>query len=136
MVLAVLGLSSLIVLPTLERSLREREAKRSALELAAVARNLRGRALEQGIPQQLTLDLRHNSYRVSRDEEIRLPEKVSFATVEGGQTLEGDIRQFSFFPNGSTLPGEIGVSIGSGSIPYYVHLEPLTGRIQVIRGNK
>jgi len=44
-VLLLLGLSSLIVLPAIDKGLREREVKKSALQVAAVARDLRSRAV-------------------------------------------------------------------------------------------
>src|SRR5919108_124612 len=69
LVLLLLGLSSLIVIPNIEKGLQNREVKGSALALAAVARELRSRALQDGIPRQLILNLSQNSYRIERDRE-------------------------------------------------------------------
>src|SRR5215510_11753496 len=88
LVLLLLGLSSLIVLPTIDTGLRERDVRRSALGLAAVARELRSRAVYEGIPQQLVLNVVDHSYLVARDREVHLPSDVKFSQVEGGQTLE------------------------------------------------
>jgi general secretion pathway protein H len=133
LVLLVLGVSSLIVLPTIDTGLRERQVRRSALGLAAVARELRNRALSEGIPQRLVLNLVDNSYRVARDREVRLPLDVRFSQVKGGETLESNVRQFIFFPNGSSLGGEIGLSGESGASLYSVRLEPLSGKIDIRR---
>jgi general secretion pathway protein H len=134
LVLLVLGVSSLIVLPTIDTGLRERQIRRSALGLAAVARELRSRALYEGIPQRLVLNLAENSYLVARDREVRLPLDVRFSQVEGGETLEKNVRQFIFFPNGSSLGGEIGLSRGNGGSLYSVRVEPLSGKIDIRRG--
>jgi prepilin-type N-terminal cleavage/methylation domain-containing protein len=136
LVLLLLGLSSLIVLPTIDTGLRGREVRRSALALAAVARDLRNRALYEGIPQRLTLKVSDNSYFVSRDREVHLPSNVKFSEVEGGQTLERSVRQFIFFPNGSSLGGEIRFSGGRDAPSYVVRLEPLSGKINIVQGGK
>jgi general secretion pathway protein H len=134
LVLLVLGVSSLIVLPTIDTGLRERQVRRSALGLAAVARELRSRALYEGIPQRLVLNLADNSYVVARDREVRLPLDVRFSQVEGGETLEKNMRQFIFFPNGSSLGGKIGLSGGRSASLYSVRVEPLSGKIDIRRG--
>jgi general secretion pathway protein H len=136
LVLLLLGLSSLIVLPTIDKELRGREVRRSALALAAVARDLRSRALYEGIPQRLTLKVSDNSYFVSRDREVHLPSDVKFSQVEGGQTLDQSLRQFIFFPNGSSLGGEIRLSGGRDATSYSVRLEALSGRVDVLAGGK
>lgn len=136
LVLLLLGLSSLIVLPTIDTGLREREVRRSALGLAAVARELRSRALYEGIPQRLVLNVVDNSYLVARDREVHLPSDVKFSKVQGGETLEQSVRQFIFFPNGSSLGGEIGLSGGRNATAYSVRLEALSGKVDVVKGDR
>ena len=136
LVLLLLGVSSLIVLPTIDNGLREREVRRSALGLAAVARELRSRAVFEGIPQRLVLNIVDSSYLVARDREVRLPSQVKFSQVEGGETLESNLRLFIFFPNGSSLGGAIGLSGASHATKYSVRLEPLSGRVDVIRSDQ
>jgi general secretion pathway protein H len=131
LVLLLLGLSSLIVLPTIDRGLREREVRRSALSLAAVAREMRSRALDEGIPQRLILKVSDNSYAVSRDREVQLPANVKFSEIVGGETLDSNVRQFIFFPNGSSLGGAIRLSGAQNSPSYSIRFEPLTGRVEV-----
>jgi general secretion pathway protein H len=136
LVLLLLGLSSLIVIPNIQKGLQDREVKASVLALAAVARDLRSRALQQGIPQQLILDVVQNSYRVDRDREVQLPLDVKFAEVLGGEMLGGGARQFLFFPNGSSHGGQIALSGGKHALRYSIHLEPLTGKIAVARDDR
>ena len=136
LVLMVLGLGSLIVLPSIDRGLRDQSVRRSALALAAAARDLRSRAIYNGIPQQLLLNLAHNSYLIARDREVRLPSDVKISDVEGGETLNNDMRQFLFFPNGSTFGGLVTVAGADDSVSYSVRLHPLTGKIEVVRGDK
>lgn len=136
LVLMLLALSSLIVLPNLEKKLEERAIRGSALSLAAVARDLRNRALDQGVPQRLVLNLAQNSYRDSQSREVHLPPEVKFAGITGGEILDSGMRQFLFFPNGSNYGGEIGLSAGEHSASYSLRFEPLTGRIEVGRSEK
>lgn len=133
LVLLLLGVSSLIVLPTIDNGLRQREVRRSALGFAAAARELRSRALYQGIPQLLVLDVVDHRYLVAGDREVHLPSAVKFSQVEGGETLEKDVRQFVFFPNGSSVGGKIGFSSGRNTTSYSVRLEALSGKVGVIR---
>ena len=131
----LMGIASVIVMPNLEKGMQDREVRRSALGLAATARNLRSRALEEGMPQLLILDLEHNNYRAARGAEVHLPADVKFTAVVGGEIVDREARQFVFFPNGSSHGGAIGLTGGHG-ISYAIHLEPLTGKIQVVPGEK
>lgn len=136
LVLMLLALSTLIVLPNLERKLEERTIRGSALSLAAVARDLRNRALDQGVPQRLVLNLAQNSYRGTEGGEVQLPPEVKFADVTGGEIVDSDVRQFLFFPNGSSYGGRIALSAGDHSASYTLRFERLTGRIEVARDEK
>jgi type II secretion system protein H len=136
LVLVVLGVSSLIVIPNVNRGMRAQQLRKTALELAAVARDLRSRALYGGIPQQLVLDQEENRYVVARNREIQLPPNVRFAEIEGGETLDRRSRRFLFFPNGSALPGRVSLSLGDSSPAYSIRFEPLTGRIEVLKADQ
>jgi general secretion pathway protein H len=136
LVLLLLGLSSLIVIPNIEKGLQNREVKGSALALAAVARELRSRALHDGIPRQLILNLSQNSYRIEREREVILPPEVKFGEVAGGEMIDGGARQFLFFPNGSSHGGEIALLGGPRTVRYSIRLEPLTGKITVLQSDR
>jgi prepilin-type N-terminal cleavage/methylation domain-containing protein len=133
LVLLVLGISSLIVVPNVNRGMRAQELRRTALGLAAAARDLRSRALYEGIPQPLVLHLPDNRYSVARRGEVHLPSAVRFAEVDGGEALDSGARRFLFFPNGSALPGRVRLTIGQGSPEYSIRFEPLTGRVEVLK---
>ena len=135
LVLLLIGVSMVIVLPNIGKGLQDREVRVSALGLAAVARDLRSRALFDGMPQELLLNLPQNSYLVAQSREIQLPPDVKFASVDGGETIDRDIKKFYFFPNGSSLGGEI-VLAGERSGSYLVRMEALTGKVEVSRGDK
>ena len=135
LVLLLIGVSMLIVLPNIAKGLQEREVRVSALGLAAAARDLRSRALADGEPHQLILDFSQNSYRIARLKEVSLPADVKFISVNGGERLDRDRTRFYFYPNGSSLGGEIRLAHGEQSISYLIRLEALTGRIEVSRTN-
>ena len=134
LVLLLIGVSLAIVLPNIEKGLTDREVRVSALGLAAVARDLRTRALFDGVPQELLLDLPQNSYLVAQSREVHLPPDVKFVSVNGGETMERDVKRFYFFPNGSTMGGAI-VLAGEKSVSYLIRLEALTGKVEVSRGD-
>ena len=133
-VLLILGLSAAIVVPSFERGLKAKEVRRSALEIAAVARSLRNRAIYESTFKRLIIHTSENSYEASRYSKVQLSRDVRFTGIEGGEPLGDGLRAFVFYPNGSALGGEIGISGSEGS-SYIIRLEPLTGRVAVLRGN-
>jgi prepilin-type N-terminal cleavage/methylation domain-containing protein len=133
LVLLLIGVSLLLVLPNINKGLQDREVRSSAMGLAAVARDLRRRAVLDGIPQLLVLYPQQNSYLVGRRREVQLPLEVMFASVEGGETIDRDTTKFYFFPNGSSLGGEIVLGDREGRTAYAVRFEGLTGRVAVAR---
>jgi general secretion pathway protein H len=134
-VLVLIGISLAIVAPNIAKGLQDREVRGAALSLAAVARDLRNQALFNGIPQQLVVNLPEGSYLVARTREVHLPADVKFLSVEGGESLDRDAKRFYFFPNGSSLGGEIVLADSDNVISYLIRLEPLTGKVEVSRGN-
>lgn len=134
LVLVLLGLSAVVVLPSIDRGLKNREARQAALGFAAAARELGSRAKSEGVPQRLVLDLRRNSYLSSRQKEIVLPSNLAFAAVDGGEMLENGLRRFSFYPNGASFGGRVDISAGANGVQYSVRFDPLTGRVEVLRG--
>ncbi|HWH78558.1 MAG TPA: prepilin-type N-terminal cleavage/methylation domain-containing protein [Candidatus Binatus sp.] len=136
LVLLLIGVSLAIVLPNIDKGLQDRAVRGSALGLAAVARDLRSRALFDGVAQQLIVNLPQNSYLVGRTREVRLPSDVKFVSVDGGETVDRDNRKFYFFPNGSSLGGEIVLADADKAITYLIRMEALTGKVEVSRGNK
>lgn len=134
LVLMLLGLSAMVVFPSIDKGMKNREARQAALGFAAVARELGSRARTEGIPQRLVVDKARNSYLVSRDKEVTLPVNLTFAGVEGGEVLENGLHRFSFFPNGANFGGRVDFSSGAGGFQYSVRFHPLTGRVEVLRG--
>ncbi len=134
-VLVLIGISLAIVAPNIAKGLQDREVRGAALSLAAVLRDLRSQALFNGVPQQLVVNLPQGSYLVARTREVHLPADVKFQSVAGGESVDRDIKRFYFFPNGSSLGGEIVLADSDKAISYLIRLEPLTGKIEVSRGN-
>jgi type II secretory pathway pseudopilin PulG len=136
LVLLLLGIGMAVVLPNINRGLQDRQVRGSAVGLAAAARELRSRALADGVPQRLVLNVPQNSYLVARIAEVRLPPEIRFVSVDGGESGEYDVKSFYFFPNGSMLGGQIIIGDTGQSISYLIRFEPLTGRVQVARGER
>ncbi len=133
-VLLLLSSISLIVLPAIDRGLSEREVRRSVLELAAVARSLRSRAVYDGTLERLILNPSENSYEALRGKKVLLSSNIRISGINGGEPVGEDLRQFLFFPNGSTVGGEIGFSGQRGSA-YIIRILPLSGRVVVVQGS-
>lgn len=135
LVLLLLGVSMAIVLPNIQKGLEDRQVRRSALGLAAAARDLRSKALFDGVAQSLVVNLPENSYLAARAREIHLPPEVRFVSVGGGESVNRDLKRFYFFPNGSSLGGEIVLGDSAHATAYLVRFEALTGRVEVARAN-
>jgi prepilin-type N-terminal cleavage/methylation domain-containing protein len=134
LVLVLLGVSTVMVLPSIDRGLKNREARHAALSFAATARELGSRARSEGLPQSLVIDAIHNRYVASRSQEISLPRNLTFAVVEGGEVLENGLRRFSFYPNGASFGGRVDFSTRANGVQYSVRIQPLTGQVEVLRG--
>jgi general secretion pathway protein H len=134
LVLVVLGFSAAVVIPSIGRGLRNREARQAALGFAAAARELGSRARLHGIPQALVVDRARNSYQWARDAEVSLSPNLYFAAVEGGEILESGRRRFSFYPNGASFGGYVVISDGANGANYSIRFHALTGRVEVQSG--
>lgn len=135
-VLLLISLAGAIVLPAMDRGLRGREVRQSALRVAAVARNLRYRALSESTLERLIFNPVENSYQASPGQTGVLSSEAKITAMEGGEPLEDGRRQYLFFPNGSLLGGAINISAGETSSSYWVRLDSLTGRVVVERGGR
>lgn len=133
MVLLLLGLSTLLVIPAMDRAVEKQAVRRSAVEIAAVVRDLRGKAIYKGIIQGLLVSSSENSYQVLSGNKVILPPAVNISEIVGGELVGEDKRRFVFFPNGSILGGEIAISGREVSASYTIRLDPLSGRILVVR---
>jgi len=134
LVLVLLSVATAVVLPSIDRGLKNRDARQAALGFAAAARVLESRARSEGLPQRLVVDPLRNSYIMSQNGEFVLPPNLSFAAVEGGEILENGMRGFSFYPNGASFGGRVDFSAGGNAVQYSVRFHPLTGRVEVLRG--
>ena len=76
MVLLLLGLSTLLVLPAMDRAVEKQAVRRSAVEIAAVIRDLRGKAIYKGIIQGLLVSSSENSYQALPGNKVILPPAV------------------------------------------------------------
>ncbi|HEY5599658.1 MAG TPA: hypothetical protein VIK48_03105, partial [Candidatus Manganitrophaceae bacterium] len=106
------------------------------LEIAAVARELRSKALRENILQRLVFDPHENSYRAWNGKKIVLSPEVEIAGVEGGEPAGEGLTQFLFYPNGSLLAEGVKISGREGFPVYFLRFDPLTGRVVVLRGER
>jgi general secretion pathway protein H len=133
LVLALVGLSAVIVLPALQRGFEERELRATARRLAAAARDLRSLAIRESRLEQMVFNAEERSYEVGSKEKIYLPRTVTALAVDGGEVVGPGRTRFLFFPNGSLVGGTVEIASEEGS-SYRLRLEPLLGRIDVARG--
>jgi general secretion pathway protein H len=131
-VLLILGIASVIAVPALDHAIKKREARQSVLGLAATARDLRRRAIDQGTLKRLTVEPLANSYLASDGEIIRLPENIAITGASGGEPIGQRLTQYVFFPNGSIVGGEIELTDRAGAA-YVIRMEAMVGRVVVIR---
>lgn len=132
-VLLLLGLTSALVLPAMDKKMSQMEVRKAALKLAAVARNLRSKAVFEGSLKRLILDPYSNSYQVSDGQMVQLARGVRISAIGGGAPFGEGRVQFHFFPNGRILGGKIGLAGPESVTSYVTHFNPLSGRISVLR---
>jgi general secretion pathway protein H len=132
LVLLLVAVGSALVVPAIDRGIQKRVVREKAMELAAVARQLRARALREGEIRTLTVDAEEKSYRPGDEGKVFLPAAVDFSAVQGGEPLGGGARRFVFFPNGSILGGAL--TLRGSLSSYTVRLESLSGRVVVEQG--
>lgn len=131
-VLLILGIASVLAVPALDHAIKVRQARQSVLALAATARDLRRRAIDQGTLKRLTVEPPTNSYLASDGEIIHLPETVAITGASGGEPIGQRLTQYVFFPNGSLIGGEIALTDRAG-VGYVIRMEAMAGRIVVYR---
>ncbi len=129
-VMLLIALAAAIAVPAMDRAMRKREVKQSALGLAAVARDLRRQAINGGLPMRLTVSPSENGYHASGKPPVYLSHELRISRVEGGEPIDNRLRQFVFFPNGSILDGMIELSDRDGA-SYTISFDPLAGRVVV-----
>ena len=129
-VMLLIALAAAIAVPAIDRAMKKREVKQSALGLAAVARDLRRQAVYGGVPLRLTVSPSENGYHASGKPPVYLSQELKISRVEGGEPIDNRLRQFVFFPNGSILDGTIELSDRDG-ISYVISFDPLAGRVVV-----
>ena len=129
-VMLLIALAAAITVPSIDRAMRKRAVKQSALGLAAVARDLRRQAVYEGVPLRLTVSPAENGYHASGKPPVYLSQELRISRVEGGEPIDNRLRQFVFFPNGSILDGMIELSDRNG-ISYVISFDPLAGRVVV-----
>ncbi len=117
----------------MDRRLGQLEVRQSALKLAAVARNLRSKAVFEGSLQRLILDPYSNSYKVSEGQIVRLSSNIRISSMAGGAPFGEGMTQFHFFPNGRIQGGEIGISGRESAASYITRFNPLSGRITIVK---
>lgn len=132
-VLLLIGLASLVVLPSIDKGLRGNEIRQSAVEIAALARSLRSQAVYGNTLRQLILNTVEKSIQEAEGKKVLLPSALRILGVEGGESVGEGLLQFLFFPNGSILGGSISISGEEGTPVYQVRLDSLTGQVAVLR---
>jgi general secretion pathway protein H len=135
-VLLLIGLASLVVLPSIDKGLRGNEIRQSALEIAALARSLRRQAVYGNTLRQLILNAAEKSIQEGEGKKLLLPSATKIVALEGGESVGDGLLQFLFFPNGSILGGSISISGEEGTPVYQVRLDSLTGQVTVLRAHQ
>ena len=134
-VLVMVGIGASLVLPSLDKGFDTLQIRHAALDLAAVARSLRTRSMQEQRPFRLVINSDEGSYKVFGGKRMLFSEGLR-VTVDGGEPVREGVRQFIFFPNGRMMSGEILVSGETQGGSYAVRLDTISGKVQVVRGKR
>jgi prepilin-type N-terminal cleavage/methylation domain-containing protein len=147
-VILLLGFVSLLTFPSFREVLEPRDVKKTVLRVVGAMRYAQSQAASTKQKFRLNVDLKENSYWVSRQGDrgsflkdpspmgsaARLPSGVAFMDVthpERGKMREG-IAYVEFSPTGWADECEIHLARGEEAFTLFVH--PLGGRMEVVVG--
>lgn len=133
-VVAVIGIITALASPRVHRALPGLELRSAAHELAAAARSARARAIADGAPAALSLDLTTGGFTISpRGGGGALPEGLAIEATAATEALDTgrSMAEFRFYPDGSAMGGRITVSRDDSA--YAVDIDWLTGRVKILR---
>jgi general secretion pathway protein H len=133
-VLAIVSLAATLVMPSLDKSFEALQIRRTALNIAAVARSLRTRSMKEQIPFRLVVNAAEGSYEVLGQDPVLLPEGMHLSVAGGAPVGEG-VTHFIFFPNGRLVGGEILLSNQRDS-GYTVRLDTVSAKVKVSRSKR
>jgi len=133
-VLMIIGLASALALPMIEGGLDAREVRRAARQIASTMHYCRGEAVSLGQPQELVIDIHHNTIHTTGwGRWAVLTDRATITDVRGGNVLGDGIVQVQFFPNGSTSGAEVLVASRRDRFANQLRiaLDPLLGSVRV-----
>lgn len=130
-VLAIMGLVVALASPRLHRALPKAELAASAGELAAALRHTRARAIAQGRPAALVVDIGAARYGPAGAPGHPLPKGVEVEIETAADAIDPVARRaaMTFYADGTAAGGRI--VLRRGSRAYHLDIDWLTGRIAV-----
>ena len=140
-VLIIISLLTLLVTPTLSRTVRNMEIRGAAKRVAAILRSCRSDAVNKSRTYQVNFDTESNLVSVLSLEEATdkatvlksypFPGEIQLEQLEFGKTLgESSLPTIEFYSNGSSNGGSA-VIRGKDSRGYVIEIDFLTGSAKV-----
>ena len=140
-VLAIIGLLTVLTVPALSRQLNSLKLKTSVREMSSVVRHVREQAILKQFPQWVGLDLGNDFYWVGEgiaEEEfeseynkkkiLTLPAEVDLKGFEWMNKVEDiEANWIQFYPDGSSSGGLVTLVNRNGKGAGEINLNPFTG---------
>ncbi|NLZ52781.1 MAG: prepilin-type N-terminal cleavage/methylation domain-containing protein [Thermoanaerobacteraceae bacterium] len=130
LVIAILGLLSIIIVPDLKRTLAKYKLEVAAQELAQNIRLTQQKSITEGVSYKIVLDLnRKDNYQMllgRRGKLIKLPSGVYFDWT----TYSEVNKTLVFYPTGAPNRGGT-IAIANGEDTLYVIISVATGRVRI-----
>ena len=130
MVMTLIALAASVVPAVLFKNQDQTRVTSVAREIVSSLRAARTDAMARQTPVRYTLDLEAQSHQVTGRESRQLPGAVQLAATVPAAFIEGSRASVVFFPDGSSVGGQI--EVRSGTHRKDIDIRWLTGRVSLV----
>ena len=128
-VLAILGLTMVLAMPTLGRLLPGLELRTEARDVASALREARASAIGRNEEVTIVLDRERGLLQVAGKPIVQLSPKIGVSALETSHSSRAGDNEIRFFPDGTSTGGRLTLALGERQ--EHVVVDWLTGAVSI-----
>jgi len=128
-VLAILGLTMVLAMPTLGRLLPGLELRTEARDVASALREARASAIGRNEEVTIVLDRERGLLQVAGKPVVQLSPKIGVSALETAHSSRAGDNEIRFFPDGTSTGGRLTFALGERQ--EHVVVDWLTGAVSI-----
>lgn len=128
-VLAILGLTMVLAMPTLGRLLPGLELRTEARDVASALREARASAIGRNEEVTIVLDRERGLLQVAGKPVVQLSPKIGVSALETSHSSRAGDNEIRFFPDGTSTGGRLTLALGERQ--EHVVVDWLTGAVSI-----